>query len=124
MGTVNATTLGNGTKSAPVGDIVDGYAKAWVNFNSVTTTTISKAFNIGSLTDNGTGDTTLNFTNPMADALYSVVATMPTDSAWGAARTIGPRMSGGSLLLKTTTQVRIYSYPATDSPDQVIAIFN
>lgn len=49
-----------------------GAAKAWVIFNSVTTTSISgTALNISSVTDNGTGDTTLGLSPNFADTNYS-----------------------------------------------------
>lgn len=38
-----------------------------------TTPVISSNFNVSSITDNGVGDITLNFTNAMADAVYAVV---------------------------------------------------
>jgi hypothetical protein len=46
-------------------------AKQWCSFNTVTTTTMRNSFNTTSLTDNGTGDTTVTFTNAMADANYA-----------------------------------------------------
>ena len=46
-------------------------AKAWVNFNGVAVT-IAASGNISSVVDNGVGDYTLNFTNELNDALYSV----------------------------------------------------
>lgn len=48
--------------------------RAWVNFNGVTTTSIRGSGNVSSLTDNGTGDTTINFTTSMPDANYAIVA--------------------------------------------------
>jgi hypothetical protein len=49
-------------------------AKAWVNFNGTGTVAIRAAGNVSSITDNGTGDYTLNFTNAFADANYAPVA--------------------------------------------------
>jgi hypothetical protein len=49
-------------------------AKAWVNFNGTTSPgTIRSSFNVSSVTKNGTGDYTVNFTTAMADANYSIV---------------------------------------------------
>jgi hypothetical protein len=45
--------------------------KAWVNFNGSGTVAIRAAYNVSSITDNGTGDYTINFTNAMPDANYS-----------------------------------------------------
>jgi hypothetical protein len=47
--------------------------KAWVNFNGTGTVAIRASFNVTSITDNGTGDYTLNFTTAMPDANYSAV---------------------------------------------------
>lgn len=46
-------------------------AKAWVKFTTITTTTITTSLNVTSLTDNGTGDTTINFTNALPTANYA-----------------------------------------------------
>ena len=50
-------------------------ALAWVNFNGTGTVAIRGSFNVSSITDNGTGDYTVNFTNALADANYSLVMT-------------------------------------------------
>ena len=52
---------------------------AWVNFNGVTTATVRASFNVSSVTRNGTGDYTINFTNTLTDANYS--ALVHTDGA-------------------------------------------
>ena len=46
--------------------------KAWVNFNGTGTVAIRAQYNVSSITDNGTGDYTANFTTAMPDANYSV----------------------------------------------------
>ena len=64
----------NATGSAPI------YAcRAWVNFNGTGTVAIRASGNVSSITDNGVGDYTVNFTTAMPDANYSAVA-----GAWGA----------------------------------------
>tara|TARA_R100001129_G_scaffold177355_2_gene152203 strand:+ start:283 stop:678 length:396 start_codon:yes stop_codon:yes gene_type:complete len=45
-----------------------GTNKAWVNHDQAT---VHDSFNVGSVTDNGTGDYGTNFTNNMANANYS-----------------------------------------------------
>lgn len=60
-GTVNATGLANGVK-------------AWVNFNGTGTVAIRASFNVSSITDNGIGDYTVNFTTAMSDANYATLA--------------------------------------------------
>lgn len=57
----------NATGSAPI------YAcRAWVNFNGTGTVSIRGSGNVSSITDNGTGDYTVNFTTAMPDANYAV----------------------------------------------------
>ena len=51
-----------------------GLAKAWVNFNGTSTVAIRESGNVSSITDNGTGYYTVNFTTAMPDANYSAVA--------------------------------------------------
>lgn len=49
-------------------------ALAWVCFNGTTSPgTIRSAYNVSSVTKNGTGDYTANFTNALSDANYSSV---------------------------------------------------
>jgi hypothetical protein len=45
--------------------------KAYVNFNGTGTVAIRRAFNVSSITDNGTGDFSANFSTAMADADFS-----------------------------------------------------
>jgi hypothetical protein len=49
-------------------------AKAWVNFNGTGTVAIRASGNVSSITDNGTGNYTVNFTNALADTNYSAVS--------------------------------------------------
>ena len=59
----------NATGSAPV------YAcRAWVNFNGTRTVAIRGSGNVSSITDNGVGLYTVNFTTAMQDANYSAIA--------------------------------------------------
>ncbi len=45
--------------------------RAWVNFNGTGTVAIRASGNVTSITDNGLGDYTVNFTSAMPDANYS-----------------------------------------------------
>jgi hypothetical protein len=48
--------------------------RAWVNFDGTGTVAIRASGNVSSITDNGTGNYTLNFTNAMPDANYNATA--------------------------------------------------
>jgi len=60
-------TATNATGSAPVYS-----CRAWVNFNGTGTVAIRDSGNVSSITDNGTGDYTVNFTTAMPDANYAI----------------------------------------------------
>ena len=45
-------------------------ARAWVNFNGTGTVAINASGNVSSITDNGVGKYTVNFTTAMSDASY------------------------------------------------------
>jgi hypothetical protein len=65
----------NAVTAAKLGaDQASGLAKAWVNFNGTGTVAIRASFNVSSITDNGTGDYTVNFTTALVDVNYSAVA--------------------------------------------------
>jgi hypothetical protein len=66
-----------------VSTVAQGSAKAWVNFNGTGTVAIRASFNVSSITDNGTGDYTVNFTNALVDADYAVVGTSTAESHAG-----------------------------------------
>ncbi len=54
------------------GSVATAYGcRAWVNFNGTGTVAIRASGNVSSITDNGTGDYTINFTTAMPDANYS-----------------------------------------------------
>ena len=72
MSTIIATTLSNGSVSVPTATVVNGSAKAWVNFNGTGTIAARDSFNVASLTDNGTGDYQANFSSGMANVNYSL----------------------------------------------------
>ena len=82
MSTIKTETLSTPSNSTvPVDTVVNGTAKAWVNFNGTGTVAIRRAFNVSSITDNGTGDYTVNFTTAMVDADYSAQGTLNDDAA-------------------------------------------
>lgn len=54
-------------------DAVAYGCRAWVNFNGVSTVSITASGNVSSITDNGVGDYTVNFANALVDANYNFV---------------------------------------------------
>lgn len=74
MSKLKVTTIANqnDTKSVPSETVIAGSAKAWVRFNGIGVVSILDSFNVSSITDNGVGDYTLNFTNPMSNSNYGI----------------------------------------------------
>jgi hypothetical protein len=58
--------------------------RAWVNFNGTGTVAIRASGNVSSITDNGTGDYTVNFTTAMPDVNYSSVVGTGFSATWQA----------------------------------------
>jgi hypothetical protein len=131
MSTAKFDTLStlDGSQSVPVGTVAQGSAKAWVNFNGTGTVAIRASFNVTSITDNGTGDYTLNFTTAMPDANYSVVGLTTGFSTINTTRTVVLKGSdAGGATSKTTTSVNIQTGSTalatlTDMADISISVF-
>jgi len=76
-------TNGNLLFNSGYGSAATAYGcRAWVNFNGTGTVAIRGSGNVSSITDNGTGDYTVNFTTAMPDVNY-VVAPSSASSATG-----------------------------------------
>jgi hypothetical protein len=104
MSTLKTNTLSNvaGTASTAIENAINGSAKAWVNFNGTGTVAIRASYNVSSITDNGTGDYTVNFTNAMPDVNYSAVS--------GAGNGTGGAIQAGgvySIAVPTASAIRM-----------------
>ena len=90
----------NASGSAPV------YAcRAWVNFNGTGTVAIRASGNCSSITDNGTGDYTFNFTTAMPDVNYGFSGGGNASGAGNDAR--GPVITQHTTM--STSQLRFYT---------------
>lgn len=79
-GAVTAAKLdGAQTGTAPIFGV-----RAWVNFNGTGVVAINGSGNVTSITDNGTGDYTVNFTTALPNANYAVVVTANSVARMGA----------------------------------------
>jgi len=74
MSTLNVSNITDGTDTVETGYVVNGSAKAWVNFDGESTAAIRDSFNSSSLSDNGVGNYTVTFTNSMSNSSYSAPA--------------------------------------------------
>ena len=108
MSTLNVSNITDGTDTVETGYVVNGSAKAWVNFTG-STTTINSSLNVASLSDHGTGDFTVNISNAFLSG-SSLSATYGANPASGSAK----NFSCGPLYTRTTTASAI-SWACEDS---------
>jgi len=69
VNTIRDASAGN---TSTTSQIFSGRSKAWVNFNGNGGVAIRSSFNVNSITDNGVGDYTVNFSSAQTDANYAV----------------------------------------------------
>ena len=75
MSTIIASNISDGTTSVASTYVVNGSAKAWVNFNGTSTVAIRDSENVSSLTDVATGDYRCNYSSNMSNQNYSFSVT-------------------------------------------------
>jgi uncharacterized protein (AIM24 family) len=88
--------------------------RAWVNFDGTGTVSIRASGNVTSITDNGTGDYTVNFTTAMPDANYSTSGCIGTT---GSTRVIFTTVTGST----TTSSVRAQTIQAANGSLEDVA---
>jgi len=103
--------------------------RAWVNFDGTGTVAIRASYNVSSITDNGTGDYTVNFTTALVDANYSVTATTTTKPALTGTtvceilNTGTPSIAAGNVTITTSEVSSTANRSPTDRPVVSVAIF-
>lgn len=80
--------------------------RAWVNFNGQGTPAIRASGNVASITDNGPGDFTVNFTTAMPDANYAVAANAQAVAAQNVSGG-APHVCLNNTVSPTTTAARL-----------------
>ena len=104
------------------GSVATAYGcRAWVNFNGTGTVAIRGSGNVSSITDNGTGDYTVNFTTALPDANYSAT-TLGSDTA------NDTRNPGYSFISMSTSAYRFLigatsSNSVQDRPHVFVSVF-
>lgn len=103
-GTLTLSTLSDGSTSTSATNVINGSAKAWVNFNG-STASIRASYNVSSVTRNSTGNYTISYTNSLPNANYSLVVT-PYDNSSGVTNAPATYISS----LNTSNSVIITGY--------------
>jgi hypothetical protein len=115
-GDVEATNISDGTTTLATGFVVNGSAKAWVNFDGTGTIAARDSLNLSSLTDNGTGNYTVNFSNAFGAADYAVNLS-GQDTGVGAQDTEAMAIASSGLTTGSTPVTNIgFSGSFTDLP--------
>jgi hypothetical protein len=81
--------------------------RAWVNFNGTGTVAIRASFNVSSITDNGTGDYTVNFTTALVDVNYSMNVSCSYRSGINYNSAHIFTNASGNIVAPTTTAARV-----------------
>ena len=111
-GTIIADTLTHSTAGSVTTDyVVNGSAKAWINYNGQGTIAVRDSLNHSSLTDNGTGNHDTSFSASFNNANYSVATNSVAESnhprgAYGVSVAV---TGAGIAVLMTTSAIRLYS---------------
>ena len=105
-GALTISTLNNDTGVLATQNGMTGIAKAWVNFDGTGTPAIRGSFNVSSITDNGTGNYTINFTTAMPNANYCFIPNASYNSQ---------NYQGTQTISLTTTSVQFQSRNAANN---------
>ena len=114
-GTLVANTINTDTGLFNTQNAYQGIAKAWVTFVG-STAVINGSFNVSSVTRNGTGDYTINFTTAMSNINYSSIVGISYVTSYIAyCNTNG----SGTIVAPTTSAFRmaIINYNGTNVSD-------
>jgi len=123
--TANALTIDSSSNlqfNSGYGSVATAYGcRAWVNFDGTGTVAIRDSGNVSSITDNGTGDYTVNFTTNMPDTNYCVVASggQNTTYANNVTRTVSALQNVQSGYPSSIQGARTLN----DAPNYGVAIF-
>ena len=120
-GSAGVTTNAGGSVNPSTNvDGINYSCRAWVNFNGTGTVAIRASGNVTSITDNGTGDYTVNFTTAMTDANYAVVTSGNRSAAFLTAINDTRGAPTASLVYIFTA---VSAGTAADSPYANVSIF-
>lgn len=114
---IYADGSGNLQANSGYGSVATGYlCRAWVNFNGTGTVAIRASGNVTSITDNGTGDYTVNFTTAMPDANYAVSSILSNSQSVGNSVKILASNNTSSPTTMSTSACRLV-YVTTTTPE-------
>jgi len=111
-GALTISTLNNDTGVLATQNGMTGIAKAWVNFNGTGTVAIRDSFNVSSITDNGTGRYTVNFTTAMPNVNYGASVTVSSMPGVSDANMVSTDCTNNTRTSPTTTAFTVTTFNA------------
>ena len=111
MSTLTISNLSDGTKTIATTNVTNGSAKSWSNFFQTGTQSFRDSLNCSSLTDNGTGMSTITYTSAFANANYCTTYGVRDGGGENDTRMF---IGSGTDGYYTTTTQRVYC--TTDTP--------
>lgn len=105
MSTLVATNISDGTNSATTEAIAKGTPQTWVTYVGTGTVSISDDLNVSTITDNGTGDYTTNYTNNYSSTTYCIIASSSNPST-ATYPGMAPQHDPGTHTARTTSSSR------------------
>ena len=99
--TLLTTAVAKSEGGAVTTNIAQGLCKAWIKFDGQNTIAISDSFNVSGIADNGTGQTTVTFSNAFGNINYNFVGATAGDGTNGAA------VYKDNGVTETTTAIRM-----------------
>jgi hypothetical protein len=114
-------TLGSSVLATPTGSAPSYTCRAWCNFNGTGTVAIRASGNVTSITDNGTGDYTVNFSTAMPDANYCF--SVNRDYAGSAEAVAFARTTYSTSSIRVVTGYTYTSPTYQDSNSVLVSIF-
>lgn len=120
---VSSIASNAGTQSVTQDRLYRGAATAWCNWNGTGTVAIRDSYNVSSITDNGTGDYTVNFTTALANANYVACGSRSKGDANNDGNA-GVQCGGwsGNLQTASACRVRTVSFAEASASDAELAM--
>jgi uncharacterized protein (AIM24 family) len=97
--------------------------RAWVNFNGTGTVAIRASGNVSSITDNGTGDYTVNFTTAMPDANYTLTGSAQSGTGGVNVSVLAASAGGAATQYNASgARIRTYAEPTTAADSNIVNV--
>jgi hypothetical protein len=124
-GKLTISTLNDSSGVFATQNAMSGICQAWIDYSN-SAQTIKASFNVSSVTYNGTGDFTINFTTALADANYAITGFTRNNNASPNAIV---SLSATSTSTKTSSALQVQTtywngaYGTANVTDACVAIF-